>query len=302
MPVRFTLAALYVGITAAFIWWMKSGVTRLALWAAINALVIARYATVRPSADQDWAPEFAQAPWAERRGDRVTIHAVRNFSYRTEKDFTAVWETRTVDLRQVVGADLFLTHWGVPLIAHSMVSFRFANGRYLATSIEARRTKQQEFSAWRGFFRQYQVIYLIADERDLVRVRTNYRQDEEVYLYRTRLGSTDARALFEAYLGWMNATHDRPEWYNALTRNCSTPMITYLAHAKIGGISRWDWRGVLDGSGDRMLYELGDLAGDNLSFEALKRQAFINPAAGAADGAPEFSQKIRVGRAGFADD
>lgn len=231
----------------------------------------------------------------------MVVHEVRNFSYRTEKDFTANWETRTIDLRQVAGADLFLTHWGVPFIAHSMVSFRFADGTYLATSIEARRTRSQEFSAFRGFFRQFQVIYLIADERDVVRVRANYRQGEEVYLYRTRLTPADARALLEVYLGWMNATRAQPQWYNALTRNCSTPMTSFLARARVGGISRWDWRGVLGGSGDKMLYQLGDLAGDDLTFDQLKRKAWINPAARSADAAQDFSRKIREGRPGFGE-
>ena len=271
----------------------------LSLWLVLNLLVIAWWLALRPPPNQSWAPEFARAGWAERVGDHVTLHDVRNFSYRTETDFEARWETRTIDLNRVVGADLFLTHWGIPLVAHSIVSFRFADGTYLATSIEARRTKTQAYSAVRGFFRQFQVSFLLADERDVVRLRTNYRRGEEVYLYRTRLQPADARALLEDYLDAMNAVHDQPEWYNALTRNCATPMIGFLARAHIGGISRWDWRGILGGSGDRMLYDLHDLADGGLPFEALRNQAHINDAARAADQAPDFSARIRAGRAGF---
>lgn len=289
----------YVAIAAGLLRWPAGGRWRLAAGLGLNGLVIGGWLTLRPAADQVWAPEFARQPWAERTGQRVVLHEVRNFSYRKEHDFTVRWETREVDLEQIIGADLFLTRWGVPLVAHAMLSFRFADGRYLATSIEARRTATQEFSAFRGFFRQFQVSYLLADERDVVRLRTNYRTGEEVCLYRTRLKPVDARALFEAYLGWMNAARLRPEWYNSLTRNCSTPIIAYLADAGIGGISRWDWRGVLDGSGDRMLYQLGDLAGDDLPFDQLKRQALINSAARRFDAAGDFSARIRAGRAGF---
>jgi hypothetical protein len=277
----------------------KRGAYRFLYGVALNAAIVGWWLLLTPKVDQDWAPEFARAPWAEQTGDRVVVHDVRNFTYRTEHDFTPNWETRTYDLSRILGADLFLIRWGAPLIAHTIVSFRFDDGTYLATSIEARRTTTQEYSALRGFFRQFQVSYLVADERDVVRLRTNYRKNENTYLYRTRLTPADARGLLEAYLGWMNAAHERPEWYNALTKNCSTPMTAYLAKAKIGGISRWDWRGILDGSGDKMLYELGDLAGDQLPFEQLQRQAWINPVAQKAGDDAHFSAAIRAGRAGF---
>jgi hypothetical protein len=292
-------ALAYIGAVTALFLWPLGGAARLAAWAILNAVVMAWWLNLRPQPDQPWAPEFARCPSAERVGHMVTLRNVRNFSYRTEKDLTVNWETRTVDLSKIEGADLFLTHWGIPFVAHSIVSFRFSDGSYLATSIEARRTLNQDFSALRGFFRQFQVIYLICDERDVVRVRTNYRKAEDVYLYRTRLKPADARALFEAYLSWINAANAKPGWYNAVTTNCSRPITAYLAAAKIGGVSRWDWRGVLDGSGDKMLYQLGNLKGDDMPFDALKRQAHINSAAKEADASADFSQKIRAGRAGF---
>jgi len=296
---RIPSVIVYLVVAGTLFLWTDLAVWRWAVWIALNGGVIGWWLRLKPPLGQDWAPEVAHMPWAEQTGDRVILHDVRNFEYRTETDYTGHWETRTIDLRQILGADLFLTHWGPPLIAHSIVSFRFADGTYLATSIEARRTRTQKYSALRGFFRQFQLIYLIADERDVVRLRTNYRNGEDVYLYRTRLKAADARALFEGYLGWMNMTRAQPQWYNALTKNCSTPMTSYLAKANVGGISRWDWRGVLDGSGDKMLYQLGDLEGDGLPFDQLKRQALVNPAARAADGAADFSQRIREGRAGF---
>ncbi|MDB6095212.1 MAG: hypothetical protein JWM32_2774 [Verrucomicrobia bacterium] len=265
----------------------------------LNVAIMGWWFTLRPSGRGDWAVDVSRLPWAERSGDRVTLHDVRNFSYRTESDYDARWETRIVDLSAIVGADLFVTHWGVPLVAHSIVSFRFRDGSYLATSIEARKTKGRSYSAMRGFFRQFEIIYLVADERDVVRLRTNYRKGEEVYMYRTRLTPADSRRLFEAYLGWMDRARTHPDWYNAVTANCATDMISFLSREKIGGLSRWDLRGLLAGDGDKMLYDLGDLAGSEVPFDELKRQAHINAVARAADSAPDFSGRIRAGRPGF---
>jgi Domain of unknown function (DUF4105) len=297
---RIVLVSIYLGIAVAVLSWVKSGIPRVSVALAGNCLVAIWFSTLAPPHHQEWSPEFARTPWSEQNDDAVTIHDIRNFSYRTEHEFTQRWEDRTIGLHEIIGADLFLTHWGVPLIAHSIVSFRFADGSFLATSIEARLAMDQKFSAFSGFFRQFQVAYLIAEERDIIRLRTNYRQHEDVYLYRTRLSPLDARALLLQYLTWMNSAHRRAEWYNALTRNCSTPFLGYLAAAKVGGVSRWDWRGILDGRGDEMLYELGDLKGDDLSFRELKSQALINPVARAAGDADDFSRAIRLGRAGFA--
>jgi hypothetical protein len=295
-----TIAVLgFTGVLSRLWRGKTSSVRHYVRWTLLNVFVLTWWLMLSPKPELDWAPEFARTAWAEVSGDRAVVHNVRNFTYRTEHDLTANWETRTYDLGKIIGADLFLIRWGAPLVAHSIVSFRFSDGTYLATSIEARRTPSQEFSALLGFFRQFQIIYLVADERDVVRVRTNYRQNENVSLFRTRLTPADARQLLAAYFGWMNAAHVKPAWYNALTKNCSAPMTTFLAKSKIGGLSRWDWRGILDGRGDKMLYELGDLAGDELPFEQLKAQALINPVAREADTAANFSEQIRAGRAGF---
>ena len=117
--------------------------------------------------------------------------------------------------------DLFLVVWGSPLIAHTIMSFGFDDGRYLAMSIETRKEKGEEYSAVGGFFKQYELIYVVADERDVVRLRTNYR-GEEVYLYRLRESPEIARPMFLEYLRHVNRLRDRPEWYNALTHNCTT--------------------------------------------------------------------------------
>jgi hypothetical protein len=270
----------------------------LILWTVLDFLVLAWWLSLRPTNDRLWQTDVSVLPWAEIDGNRALVHAVRDFSYRTENDYIPHWETKSVDLARIQGLDLFLTHWGVPLVAHTIVSFQCGDGTWLATSIEERQAVGQKFSAFKGFFRQYNLIYLIAEERDLIRLRTNYRDGEEVYLYHTLATPADARRLFLAYLSWMNRARIEPQWYNALTANCGTPFVRYLAHAGIGGVSRWDPRGILDGDSDRMLYDLHDLAG-SLPFPELKRQAWINPVARTASPS-DFSRKIREGHTGFA--
>jgi hypothetical protein len=245
-----------------------------------------------------WRPEVAAQPWAEIAETRAIIHSVRNFRYRSLTDFDPVWETRTIDFGQIEGADIFVTSWGIPLVVHAIVSFRMAAGPPLAISVEARRRVDQRYSTFKGFFRVYRTIYLPAEEADVIGVRTNFRKNEQVYLYRTRLSPADTRGLFRAYLGWMNAAR-QPEWYNALTNNCGSRPMRYLLEHKIGGLSRWDWRTILNGAADRMLYDHGDLVTEGLPFAELRRRARINAAAQAAPPDAEFWRAIRTGRPGF---
>ena len=269
------------------------GRKRIAIWLASLALIGIWWFSLKPNENRNWQPDVARVPWAEIEGDRATIHNIRNCDYVTESNYTPHWETKTVQLSDIRGVDLFLSHWGTDWIAHAIVSFEFADGNHLATSIEARKTVGQQYSAIRGFFRQFQTMYLISEERDVVRVRSNYR-GESVYLYRTMTTPADARRLFGHYLGWMNQARENPEWYNAVTANCATNFVRYLAEAKVGGISRWDWRTLFVGEGDELLYEKGDLVTGGLPFAELKRRALIRPTPDV-----NFSGQIRVNRPGF---
>ena len=269
------------------------GRKRIAIWLASLAVIGIWWLSLKPNENRNWQPDVAHVPWAEIEGDRATIHNIRNCDYVTETNYTPHWEIKKVRLSDIRGVDLFLSHWGMDWIAHAIVSFEFANGSHLATSIEARKTVGQQYSAIRGFFRQFQTMYLIAEERDVVRVRSNYR-GETVYLYRTMTTPADARGVFSHYLEWMNQARQHPEWYNAVTANCATSFVRYLAEAKVGGISRWDWRTLFVGEGDELLYEKGDLVADGLTFAELKKRALIHPT-----GEEDFSRQIRVNRPGF---
>ncbi len=289
------LYGLCIGVS---VWFLRNPFWEAGALVAGFAVVLSWWLSLEPTNMADWKGDVARLGWAEVHGNQVTVHNIRDFLYTTEDVYTPRWNTRTYDLSRLQAVDLFVTHWGVPLVAHGMLSFDFGEDRHLAISIEVREKVGQDYSALRGFFRQYELSYIPAEERDIVRVRTTFRPHEEVYLYRTRLNSADARALFLQYVGWMDQALAVPQWYNALTRNCSTPITNYLAERHIGGISRWDWRTVLNGHGEAMLFDLGDLAGGG-PFDRLRRQAWINPVARRVPPQGDFSGLIRRGRLGF---
>ena len=273
----------YFGLVVAFV-----GFILIALW----------WFTLKPSDNRNWQPDDANMPSAEINGDLVTIHDVRNCDYRTEKDYTCNWETRTYNLSNLRGADIFITWWGPTLIAHPIVSFDFGEQGHVPMSIETRDEVGQSYSAIRGFYRQYALIYIVSDERDVVRLRTNFRKDEEVYIFRTTVKPPLVQKIFLDYLQRVNELHAQPEWYNAVTNNCTTNIDVSASQAQ-GRSTVWDWRVLLNGKMDEMLYEHGRLVTGGLSLRALKAQAHINAAARAADNSPDWSKLIRVGRVGF---
>jgi hypothetical protein len=251
------------------------------------------WSTLRPSNDRDWTADVARLPRAELRGDQLTIENVRNFDYRSETDFTPHWETRTFDLSRFAGLDLFMSYWGSPSIAHTIMSWEFDDGPPLAISIETRKERDEAYSPVAGFFRQYEIYYVVTDERDLVRLRTNYR-GEQVYLYHLRTPKDRARRMLLDYVDSFNALVERPAFYNALTDNCTTTIRTHVKH--IGAAMPWDWRLLANGYLDEMLYERAVVA-TGRPFAALKADALVNARAREADQDPEFSRRIREGLA-----
>ncbi len=253
--------------------------------------VLVWFLNLSPSNNRDWQPDLAVLPWAEITGDKIVLHNIRNCDYRTETDFTCHYYDRVLDLAKLQGVDLFLVYWGSPHIAHTMLSFGFEEGDTVCFSIETRKEKGENYSALKGFFRQYEKIYVMADERDLVRLRTNYRH-EDVYLYRLRVKPETARKVFLDYLREMNRLKDQPDWYNALTANCTTSIrqhtVPYNPEARL------DWRLIINGYIDQMIYERGGFNSD-LSFSALKEASYINEKAQAAGQSADFSRLIRKG-------
>ena len=249
------------------------------------------WASISPSNTRDWSPEVARTARAAFHESSVTIQNVRNFKYRSDSDYDQRWETRTYNLDRISGVDLFLSFWGPIHIAHTIVSWEFDDGQHLAISIETRKEKGESYSALRGFFRRYELYYVVADERDLVGLRTNYR-GEQVYLYRIRIPRPQARALLVDYLNEVNLLAEHPRWYNALTQNCTT---TIRGHAQdVGAGGPLDWRLLANGNVDQLLYERGRIDTD-LPFADLRTRSNITERAKAAGDSSDFSARIRQG-------
>lgn len=263
---------------------------KLGCFAVLFAGVLMWWLTIKPTQDSDWQTDVAQKAWADIQGDEVTLHNVRNCDYRTEADYTPHWETRTVRISQITGIDLAVNYWGSPWIAHPIISFQFADAPPICFSIETRKKLGQTYSTIGGLYRQFELIYIVADERDVIRVRTNYRKGEDIYLYRTTISPVAARERFLEYIRSLNVLRDEARWYNAITTNCTTSIRTQ--HAATERMP-WDWRILVNGKGDELLYERGVLD-RSVPFAELKRRAYINARAQAANDAPDFSERIRT--------
>ena len=254
-------------------------------------VVLGAWLAIPPSNERDWQPDVMTLAFADIHGDRVIVHNVRNAEYRTETDYTVRLEDRALDLSKLRSLDLFLIYWGSPLIAHTIMSWGFEGDRYLAISIETRKRKGQDYSALRGFFRQYELTFIVADERDVVRLCTNFR-GEDVYVYRLDVPPAGARLLLLRYLQEVNQLRKRPQWYNALTENCTTA-IQRLARS---GERRswWSWKLFLNGRFDELAYDIGAID-RSLPFAVLKAKSHVNERAKAAADDPRFSVRIREG-------
>jgi hypothetical protein len=256
-------------------------------------LILLWWLSLQPRQYRDWKTEVALTPHAMIEGDIVTLYQVRNFDYQTEEDFTPRHETRRVDLRNLRGVDLFINYWGSPYMAHPIVSYDFGGDGRICFSIETRPEKGEAYSAIGGLYRQFELSYVVADERDVVRVRTNYRKGEDVYLY--RLKAPFAKESFLEYIRAVNELHETPRWYNAITNNCTTAIRNQRAASER---APWDYRMLLNGLMDQLLYERGAID-TSLPFPELKKISRINERAKAANDAADFSEKIREGLPGM---
>lgn len=268
-------------------------------WRAVGAYLVvlvvlgAWWHGLKPSNQRDWLTDVAVLPHVTIEGDVVTVHNIRNFDYRSETDYTPAWYDKRFDLRKLQGVDLVAVYWMGPAIAHTFLSFDFGGGDHLAVSIETRKEQGEGYSTLKGFFRQYELYYVVADERDVIRLRTNYRRDppEDVYLYRLQGDLDNARRLFREYMHRINALHERPEFYNTLTTNCTTAI--WMNTRVNASHLPFDWKILASGYLPEFLYQQGRLKTHGLSFAELQQRAHVNARAQAADGAADFSRRIR---------
>lgn len=289
ISLRITLAVIF----AAFgVWalWIARKPRFILLFAVLFSGIVIWWLTILPSNDRDWKPEVAVMPRAIIDGDTVRFTGFRNFDYRTRHDFTVRYEEREVSISHLIGVDFYISYWMKGPVGHTFVSFIFDNAPPVSISIETRPQVGQSFAPVASMFKQFELIYVVGSERDVVRVRTNYR-GEKVYLYHLKISREKARELFRVYLNRINQLADKPEFYNLLSNSCTVNIIRYAN--KAGRVGRINVRHYLNGLIDGYLYAHRWL-NTSLSFGELRRRSLINEEAREADQSPDFSRLIRI--------
>jgi len=289
-------AGLRLGLAAAFaafaIWalWLSRQRRMSVAFIVVFLGVVVWWNSIRPSHNRPWRPEVAVMPRAVIDGDRVHLTGVRNFDYRSRNDFTVRYEERDVRLSHLTGLDFYISYWSEGLVGHTFLSFIFDDAPPLSISIETRPEVGEGFAPVASLFKQFELIYVVGDERDLVGVRANHRR-EPIYLYHLNTAPENARKLLLIYLARINELAERPEFYHLLSNNCTINIVRYAnAAGRAGG---FDIRHLFNGLFDSYLYASGRVD-TTLPFDELRRRSQINEAAQAADGAPDFSERIRA--------
>ena len=254
-------------------------------------IVAAWHFSIQPSNDREWRIEVAALPDARFEDDLVHVTNVRNFEYRTPDDFDVLYYNKTFDLTKLRATDLLVSYWdGKEDIAHTMLSFDFGGADVLCLSVEVRREEGEGWGGLPGMFKQFEIIYVLSDERDVVRLRTNYRE-EEVFLFRTKLSPEESRALLIHILDKVHRLNERPEFYRTLANNCTTSLVKHINAVWPKRIP-YTKRVLMNGYAPEQAYERGML-GSELPFEEYKASCRINEKAQAADGDASFSRRIR---------
>jgi Domain of unknown function (DUF4105) len=290
---KLALIALWAlfGTASLVVSWMHRPAIGLILCALACIVLLIWWGTIRPSNHRIWAADVSQMTRGTIDGSTVVLQNVRDFDWRSDIDFTPRWDTRRYDLNRLRTLDLITSYWTGPAIAHVLLSFGFDDGQRVAFSVEIRREQSEGFSAIGGFFKEFELSVIAADERDVIRVRTNIRGEDD-YLYRIRLPIESMRSLFLAYVAQANSLVGTPRFYNTITTNCTT--LIYHMMQRIVGHLPMDYRLLLSGYLPGYVYQEGGLD-TRYSLEQLKDLGRITDRARAADRSPAFSEAIRAG-------
>ncbi len=289
------LAGLRIGLAVAFaafgIWalWITRRPRMRWVFAGLYLAVLVGWSFIKPSHDREWRQDVAVMPRATIEGDRVRITGVRNFDYRSRDDFTVRYEEREVSLSHLTGLDFFISYWMPGPVGHTFLSFIFDNAPPLNISIETRPEVHEGFDPLASMFKKYELIYVVGEERDIVGVRTNFR-DEDVYVYRLGLPVSVARKLLEVYLERINELADQPEFYHLLSNSCTINIVRYAN--LIGRSGDFDLRHYLNGWIDRYFYDVR-LLNTDFPFLELRRRSRVNPEVTTSESIPAFSEQIR---------
>lgn len=263
---------------------------RLVLAGAVLVAVVAGAQLIRPSNDRDWSPDQAVLASADVRPPLVTVRNIRNFEYESTDRYTPRFYDKTFDLRKLESVWFIVEPFDEPGAAHTFVSFGFGPDDYLAISVEIRKEKGESFSALKGLFRQYEIMYVIGDERDLIRLRSNHRKDT-VYLYRVDASREKMEAMLLSMLDRANTLRVEPEFYNTLTNTCTTNLVRHMNEISTEKIPISP-AVLLPANADRLARDLG-LIDRTYDLDETRRRARINDKAMRADQDPLFSRRIR---------
>lgn len=253
-------------------------------------LSLAIYFSIQPSNDRNWNNDQAVLPYSVFNGDTVDVKNIRNFTYASTTEYSVAYYDKTFVLSELNSVDYIVEPFGSIGAAHTFLSFGFEGGSHLAISIEIRKEVGESFSPLKGLLRQYEIMYVIADERDVVKLRTNYRKDA-VYLYPVTTSKEHMRTLFVDMLTRANELKDKPEFYNTLTNNCTTNIASHVNNITPKRIP-WDIRLLLPENSDVLAKEIGLIAQD-MTIEEAREKYQINEKAERFADDPDFSRKIR---------
>ncbi len=265
----------------------------LSIHGIVFLVVLLWWFNIQPSNDRIWQTDVSKLAYASIESDLVTVHDIRNFSYHSEFDYSPDYYDKTFDLNKLEGVDLFAVYWMGPAIAHVIMSFDFGENDHLAISIEARKEEGEGYSTIKGFFRQYELMYIVADERDVIGLRTNYRENppEQVYRYRIKAPIEAVKHLFLKYVDRINSLHEKPVFYNTLLHNCTTAIWLNSREVNPDHVP-FSWKILVSGYLPEYLYESGRLD-QQLSFAKLRDHAYVNPLLKGGEISTLFSTIIR---------
>ena len=287
------LIALWVAFSIAMMiaLWQGRIALGLLVFAAAFGAVLLWWHQITPTNDRQWADDVARITTGSVDGNRVTLHDVRNFDWRSNEDYTQRWETRDYELDKLTSVDMIMSYWDGWAIAHMLISFGFEDGQHVAFSVEVRRLKNKTYSEIGGFFKRYGLSIIAADERDVIRVRTNVRGEDD-YLYRIRMPPAAMRSLFLSYIDQANRLVGRPRFYNTITVNCTT--LVYHIMKRIVGHLPWSYKLLLNGYLPSYVYQVGGLD-QRFTLDELRSLGRITERAKQSDRSDSFSQDIRRG-------